>query len=252
MLTVAGHVGLEALVRQEAAAAPCVRTEALAKSIDGRLILDGINLEIEAGSMVAILGANGAGKSTLLRLLSTLLPPSSGRVELFGTAVGRDDARLRARIGLVSHQLMLYRDLSALENIEFFGRLSGVADPRRRALELLEWFGLGDRMHASIRTLSRGTAQRVAIARALVHGPELLLADEPFTGLDLAGSEWMEERFKELRARGMTIVLANHDIEQCRRIATRAVVLCAGGIVLDMPAPGLNGAIIRTHIGGAA
>ncbi len=211
-----------------------VRANGLCKSIDERPILKGIDLEVGRGRFIALLGANGAGKSTLLKLLATLTTPTSGRLELFGMeARGTAAVKVRAKIGLIGHQTMLYHDLSARENLEFFGALYGVADVRKRAMHLLEAMGLATRASDAVKAFSRGMMQRVAIARALMHDPELLLADEPFAGLDAPSTAVLEKVLRDLHAAGKTIVLANHDIGQSLRLAERAVVLRGGKKVID-------------------
>jgi heme exporter protein A len=217
-----------------------VRARGLGKVMEERGILRGIDLEIGAGELVALLGANGAGKSTLLKIISTLLPHSSGTLELFGMALQHSSVAIRARIGLIGHQSMLYHDLSALENLEFFGRLYGLKDARGRALELLEQLGLAARARDPVKGFSRGMAQRVAIARALLHDPDLLLADEPFAGLDAPAAALLEKTLGALHAAGKTIILANHDLRQSLALAQRVVVLARGCKVLDAAAEGVD------------
>lgn len=236
---------------QPAGPPPCVRTHSLDKRIDNRHILRDITLGVSPGEFVAVLGPNGAGKSTLLRILATLTPPTGGRLELFGRPAHRQTPALRARLGMIGHQLMLYRDLSVRENLEFFGRLYGVKNRDRRAMELLEEVGLADRADDAVKRLSRGMAQRAAIARALMHDPELILADEPFTGLDAASARRLEECLDVLRTQGRTIILANHDIGQSLRLAGRIIVLRAGRIVTDAPATRLDAEQILAGSGAA-
>ena len=223
----------------EANVAAAVDVRGLAKVIDDRVILDQITFDVPAGSYVALLGANGAGKSTLLKILATLVRPTRGDVRMFGHALG-PSLQARARLGLIGHATMLYRDLSARENLVFFGRLYGVSEPRRRADELLDYVGLSVRASDPVHTYSRGMAQRAAIARALVHDPDLLLADEPFTGLDAPSREMLEKMLARLHAEGKTIILANHDIEQSLSLTRRALVLRGGRLVLDAPTPQLS------------
>ncbi len=232
------------------AASPCARVRDLGKTIDYRAILTGVSFDLPRAAFLALLGENGAGKSTLLRVLATLTHPSSGRLELFGQPVRHDSARLRARIGMIGHQIMLYRDLSALENLELFGRLYSVPRARRRAQELLEFVGLADRGTDAVKHLSRGMAQRVAIARALMHSPDLLLADEPFTGLDAPSAARLELCLTELHARGATIILANHDIAQSLRLAQRAIVLRRGRVALDRAAGTLDARTVLDEAAG--
>jgi heme exporter protein A len=214
---------------------PAIRTAGVGKSIDGRTILRDVSIDVPAGQLVALLGANGTGKSTLLKILSTLVPPSSGQVELFGQVATTTSAELRRRIGLIGHQSMLYRDLSAGENLEFFARLYDVTNPSARAKQMLGMIGLSDRSGDPVRTFSRGMVQRVAIARALLHDPELILADEPFAGLDAPSIDALEHLLSDLKEAGKTIVLVNHDIEQSLRIADHAIVLRGGRVVIDQP-----------------
>ncbi|MCC6676426.1 MAG: ABC transporter ATP-binding protein [Phycisphaerales bacterium] len=236
--------------RAAAGAAPAVSADGLGCTIDGRRVLSGISLEIPVGAAVSLLGANGAGKSTLLRLLSTLVAPTDGRLRLFGFDGSRATAALRARIGLVGHQSMLYRDLSLLENLEFFGKLYGVPAPRERAMHLITRLGLAGREHDPVRALSRGMTQRVAVARALVHSPPLLLADEPFSGLDASSAAALEELFEALRSGGTTIIMASHDVAQSLRLSRRIIALRAGRVVLDAPSCSLDAEEVLETTGG--
>jgi heme exporter protein A len=210
-----------------------VQLAGVSKRIEERLILSGIDLEIHAGEYVALIGANGAGKTTLLRILATLTPPTEGTIHLFGQPLVRIAINLRARIGLIGHQPMLYRDLSARENLRFFARLYELQEPDKRCDRMLRMVGLGDRADDPVKNFSRGMTQRVSIARALLHEPELILADEPFAGLDAPSIQSLESLLAKLNAAGKTIVLVNHDIEQTLRLAERAIVLRQGSIVLD-------------------
>lgn len=208
----------------------------LAKSIDGHSILRDVNFKLAAGEFAVLLGGNGAGKSTLLRILATLIPATAGRVELFGELANAMSVNLRRRIGMIAHQSMLYRDLSARENLEFFARLYDVQNPKARASQMLGMIGLSARSEDPVRNFSRGMLQRVAIARALLHNPEILLADEPFTGLDAPSIASVEELLGQLHAACKTIILVNHDIEQSLRLADRALVLRGGKVAIDRPA----------------
>jgi len=236
------------VARAEIKSRPATRVQSvvqaldLTKWIDGRPILRNINLDIPAGRFVVILGANGAGKSTLLKVLATLTRPTSGELRLFGRPASADAARLRARIGIISHQSMLYRELSARDNLVFFGRLYGIERPRERAKRLLEMVGLADRADDPVKTFSRGMMQRAAIARALVHEPDLLLADEPFAGLDAPAVKALEELLSRLHGKGKTIILTHHDVDHSLRMAEQAVVLRAGQVVVDRWARQLDAA----------
>jgi heme exporter protein A len=222
------------------AALSAVKLIDVSKSIDDRGILREINVAVPPRQFLAVLGANGSGKSTLLRIIATLMPPSSGKLKLFGECAGSTSAHLRRRIGLIGDQSMLYRDLSARENLEFFARLYGVTDPAARAQKMIEMIGLTDRAGDPVRKFSRGMTQRVAIARALLHDPELLLADEPFAGLDAPSIDALEQLLGQLHDAGKTIILVNHDIEQSLRLAERAIVLRRGRVVIDQPTQRLH------------
>lgn len=209
---------------------------ALDKSLDDRPILRDINLAIACGEFLAILGNNGAGKTTLLKILATLSAPTAGELQLFGQSLPRHAAAARARLGLIGHQSMLYRDLTARENLLFFARLYGVKNPREHADDLLNSVGMYSRADDAVKTFSRGMTQRIAIARALIHDPDMLLADEPFAGLDVAGADAVERLLSAQHQAGKTVVLVNHDVGQSLRLAQRVLLLRAGRLVVDQPA----------------
>jgi heme exporter protein A len=229
-----------------------VRAVDLAKIVDERPVLDHIDLSIAHGEYVVILGVNGAGKTTLLKILSTLTPATAGELQLFGLPVPRQAARARARLGMIGHQSMLYRDLTARENLELFARLYGVEDARQRAEYLLEIVGMIDRADDAVKTFSRGMSQRVSIARALVHEPDLVLADEPFAGLDVPGIAAVERLLDQLHLGGKTIVMVNHDVPQSLRLAERVIVLGSGTIAMDQPARGADAPAILAELCGTA
>ena len=211
-----------------------VRIRGLEKRFGAVVALRGIDLDIEPGSALAVLGPNGAGKSTLLRILAGLAQPTSGHLTLGNS--DRDSGKrtrgaTRAQVGFVGHATLLYPELTARENLVFAGRLHGVADAGERADTLLEREGFSAVAHRRAGAFSRGMAQRLSIARALVHGPELILLDEPFTGLDQPSAERLGARLSELRQSGHTLVLVTHDLRQAGAIAQAAVVLVRGRIV---------------------
>jgi len=221
----------------EIASPAVVMAHALTKTLDERPILKDLSFSIPQGRFIALLGANGAGKTTLLNMLATLTTPTSGQLRLFGRAARRDDPSLRSRIGFVSHRSMLYRELTALENLVFFGKLYRAPKPRSRARELLEYVGLLDRADDAVGSFSRGMTQRVAIARALMRHPDLLLADEPFAGLDAPSTRAIETIMQSLNEHGATIVMANHNIAQSVRLADRVIALRHGAIALTQHDP---------------
>ncbi|MCL4222255.1 MAG: ABC transporter ATP-binding protein [Phycisphaerales bacterium] len=230
-------------------ASTAVSLRGVSKSIDGRAVLSEVSVELPRGSFVSVMGANGAGKSTLLRVMSTLTGATEGEVRIFGESRG---AAVRAKIGMVAHETMLYDELTALENVTLFARLHGVPGAASRARLMLEQLGVGAVAHAAVRSMSRGVAQRVALARALVHGPELLLADEVFAGLDVGSRELVEGVLTEAWGKGCTIVTCGHDVEQSLRLSERVLVLERGRLVMDEWAHRLTAGSLRERLGGRA
>ena len=193
-----------------------------------RRALSKVSMTAGAGTITALLGPNGAGKSTLLSIASTLLQPTSGRVH-FGAHDGRTGgAALRSRIGLLGHDLYLYAELSAAENLRFFARLYGLDDVERRVDGALERAGLTERRDDMVSGFSRGMRQRLALERALLHDPRLLLLDEPFTGLDEAAREALRTRLRSARAAGAIVVLTTHDIAAIANLTDATVALADG------------------------
>ncbi|MGE0812068.1 MAG: ABC transporter ATP-binding protein [Vicinamibacterales bacterium] len=193
-----------------------------------RRALADVTFTARGGDIVGLLGPNGAGKSTLLSILGTVLAASTGHVAYGERSSAEAGAQLRARIGMLGHDLFLYPELTALENLVFFGRLYGLTDARGRAMAALERAGLGPRADDLVSSFSRGMRQRVALERALLHAPRLLLLDEPFTGLDQASAAALVERLREERARGVVTVLATHDLDVVDGLLTEVVILQNG------------------------
>ena len=234
-----------------------VETERLARRYGGLAALDGLDLRIGRGESILLLGPNGAGKSTLLRTLATLLRPSDGRLRLFGADPSTSDrAALRRRVGLLSHHTFLYDHLTAEENLDFYGRLYGLRPAEGELRGALVEVALDDRRSEQVRTFSRGMQQRLAIARAFLHRPELLLLDEPFTGLDRQGADQLQAMLRDRIHAGATSVLATHDFPSALPLATRVVILAAGRAVIDRPTAGLDAAgleeVYRRATRGAA
>ena len=193
-----------------ATAEPAVALDGLGRAYGERVALAGVSLELPRGATLAVFGANGAGKTTLLRVLATLLRPHAGSAVVLGRRLPRESWAVRGRIGLLAHEPLLYRDLTAHENLRFHARLHGVADGR--AGELLAAVGMARRADEPVRSLSRGMAQRVAICRAVLHEPELLLLDEPLANLDPGAAGAVAPLIG--RAAGAARVLISHDVEQ--------------------------------------
>ncbi len=198
-----------------------------------RQVLRGLDLAVAAGEAVAVAGPNGAGKTTLLRVLAGLARPDRGEVRLEGRPLRRDAPEVRRAVGVVSHQTLLYDDLTLHENLTFAARLYGLSMPAAAARAALDEAGLGPRADESPRRLSRGLAQRAAIARALLHRPRLLLLDEPFTALDAAASERLRAELGARRRQGLGIVLVTHQLGEAWEVATRIAVLVEGRWACD-------------------
>ena len=212
-----------------------VSVQGVSRHYGRRRALSRVSIDCRAGQVVGVLGPNGAGKSTLLGVLSTLIRPSSGAVLYGGRASTAWGEPLRARIGMLGHDLFLYGDLSARENLAFFGRLYGLPDLNGRLEDGLREARLTDRANDRVSGFSRGLRQRLALERALLHNPRLLLLDEPFTGLDDESTGLLVERLKALRARGTIVVMATHDFESADAIVDVPVCL-RDGRLLEVPA----------------
>ena len=227
---------------------PVVRATGLFKSFGGRTAVAGVDISLGAGECFALFGPNGAGKTTLLRLLAGLLKPTSGSARVTGVDVRRD-ASARAGIGLMSHHSMLYAPLTVLENVEFSARLQGLADARGAAMTALATMQVRDRVDARVRDLSRGLQQRVSIARAIVHGPSVVLLDEPYTGLDDVGAQALTELLRAMLARGSTLLLVTHNIPEGLVLGTHAAVMMAGRITSleRRPPSGFDAPRFLTH-----
>ncbi len=215
-----------------------IRLEGIGKRFGAQAALDGIDLEVPAGSSIAVMGANGAGKTTLLHVIAGLTAPTSGSVTVAGVDMRRAGPRLRAQVGVVGHQPMLYPDLTAGENLRFHARLFGVPDPRGAVAEAAELMDVTHVLDRTVRTLSRGTTQRVALARALVHRPRVLLMDEPYTGLDEVAALSLSELLARLHTPDRVLLVTLHDVARAISGPERVVVLSRGRVVIDEPTLG--------------
>ncbi len=205
-----------------------LRAEAVRKRFEDRTILAGASLALERGEVVALTGANGSGKTTFARILATLLPPDDGEILFDDVPVGERRVAARRAIGFISHQALLYAALTPLENLEFFGRLSGTVDARAKAGALLAGFGLSPFADMPIAHFSRGMLQRVALCRALLNEPRFLILDEPYAGLDAQGITEFERLLSEAIARGAAALLVGHDSERATPLATRSLRMDRG------------------------
>lgn len=223
-----------------------IEVDGLVKAYGLLPVLRKVSLTIGRGEFVALLGPNGSGKSTLLRQLASLSKPTAGRIIVGGWELPREADRIRAQIGLVSHKPLLYDNLTARENLTFFGRLYDLpaAELDARITLLLKQVGLDKRAHDIVRTFSRGMLQRLSIARALLHDPAVLLFDEPYTGLDQDASAVLDDLLLTAQRDDRTIVMATHQLERAARLASRAIILVRGQIGLDTPTAGYDGAAL--------
>ena len=210
--------------------APIVETADLARAFGSRKAVAGITFSLAPGDCLAVFGPNGAGKTTLLRLLAGLLKPSSGSARLAGIPLP-GGALARSRVGLISHHTMLYEALSARENVSFAARLYGIRDPATRVDDSLRQMSMLERADAPVRLLSRGMQQRVSIARAMVHSPQVVLADEPYSGLDDSGARSLTALLRELRSSGTAIIIVTHNLAEGLSLASHAAVMQRGKFV---------------------
>ncbi len=200
----------------------------VARHYGRRRALSGVTVTLRAGELVGLVGPNGAGKSTLLGILATLIQPSRGSVIYGGQSASAAGAALRAAIGFLSHDLQLYAELTARENLEFFAGLHGLPDPAGSAEHALRQAGLESRADDLVQGFSRGMRQRLALERALLHAPRLILLDEPFTGLDEASARALADRLEALKREGRIVLLATHDLETVDGLLDRVLVLQDG------------------------
>jgi heme ABC exporter ATP-binding subunit CcmA len=211
-----------------------IRLETIDKRYGGLYALRRVSLEIASGECVVFAGRNGSGKTTLLRVVAQLVKPSAGKLTF--PLAQNGSAPARKNTGFVAHATMVYDELTAEENLLLFARLLGIADAAKRVGLLLREVGLSERRDSLVRTFSRGMRQRVAIARALLHEPSVLLLDEPATGLDPEGVNWLAATLRRLRDAGSTILMSLHGESEISALATRGVRLDAGAVVADTQA----------------
>ena len=207
-----------------------ITVKKLVKRFGLKTVLRGLDFEVQPGEFVALLGPNGAGKTTFLRVLASLSRPSLGDVRVAGYRLPDEAASVRARLGVVSHLPLLYGDLTAEENLRFYARMYNIADHEVRITEVLEMVGLENRRRDLVRTYSRGMQQRLAIGRAVLHDPDVVLFDEPYTGLDQDASSMLDQVLKTVAAKGRTVVMTSHDLARAEDLATRFDILSRGVI----------------------
>jgi heme exporter protein A len=207
-----------------------IKVQALVKRFGQKTVLRGLDFQVETGQFVALLGPNGAGKTTFLRILASLARPTLGQISIAGYSLPQQAAAVRRQLGVVSHQPLLYGDLSAEENLRFYGRMYGIERLDVRISEVLELIGLSARRRDLVRTFSRGMQQRLAIGRAVLHDPQVLLLDEPHTGLDQDACEMLDKVLRQVGVRGRTVLMTSHDLARAAGLAERFDVLSRGKI----------------------
>jgi heme exporter protein A len=203
----------------------------LVRTFGGCRAVDGVSFQLDRGLLLAVFGPNGAGKSTLLRMLAGVLRPTSGQIRVAGEAARVPDREWRRRVGVVSHESFLHGHLTAEENLLFYGRLFGLQHLKERVREHVEAMGLRAGAGVPVADLSRGFQQRVALARALLHDPEVVLLDEPYTGLDAHAASLLREQLGSLKDGRRTVVLVTHNLRQGLELADRVAIQVRGRFV---------------------
>ena len=219
---------------------PIINVRKLVKRFGSKPVLRGMDFTVMAGEFVALVGPNGTGKTTFLRVLSSLSRPSLGLVSINGFQLPAQAAQVRRSLGVVSHLPLLYGDLTAEENLKFYGRMYSVPALSERIQAVLALVGLLPRRNDLVRTFSRGMAQRLAIGRAVLHDPAVLLFDEPYTGLDQEACDMLDRVLREVAGRGRTVVMTSHDLGRVQDLASRFDVLAGGKIAASTTPAGLG------------
>jgi heme exporter protein A len=207
-----------------------ITVKKLVKRFGLKTVLRGLDFAVQEGEFVALLGPNGAGKTTFLRILASLSRPTLGEVRIAGYLLPVQAAAVRRNLGVVSHLPLLYGDLTAEENLRFFGRIYAVVELSQRIEEVLELVGLTSRRRDLVRNFSRGMQQRLAIGRAILHDPDVLLFDEPHTGLDQDACDMLDRLLRKVAEQGQTVVMTSHDLARVENLASRFDVLSRGVI----------------------
>jgi ABC-2 type transport system ATP-binding protein len=234
-----------------------VRAEGLVKRYDGTLAVAGLDLNVDEGEIFGLVGPNGAGKTTILRILATLLAPTNGEAEICGLSVRRNPAGVRHVIGFMPDVFGVYDDMKVWEYLDFFARCYGIPAARRRQMigDLLDLVDLADKRDAYVQGLSRGMQQRLCLAHTLVHDPQVLLLDEPASGLDPRARVELRELIRELRSLGKTVVISSHILPELEELCTSVAIVDRGqvlaqGKVADIERRLRTGAVLRIRVLG--
>jgi len=210
-----------------------VESTGVTKKFGFKTVLKGIDLRLKTGDFLALFGPNGAGKTTFIQILCSLMHPSSGKVCIAGFDPRSDREAVCQVVGVVSHHTFLYNNLSAFENLKFYGTMYGVAGLEEKIEKLIGLVGLGDYPDDKVQTFSRGMQQRLSLARAIIHDPLVLFLDEPYTGLDQRGAEELKQILLEFRNQGKTVVMTSHNLNRGLELCTRVAILRSGRKVFD-------------------
>ena len=225
--------------------APAIEVHKLTKAFGHQVALRGVDLSVDDGEFLTLFGPNGAGKTTLMRIVASLTRPTAGTIRVRGEDLGKAATSLRRHIGLISHNSLLYGDLTPDENLRFFARMYDLPDAATRIDAVLDQVGLVARRRDPVRTFSRGMVQRLAIARAILHDPAIMLLDEPYTGLDLQAADMLRAVLQELAASDRTVILTTHNLEHGLEMCDRAAILNRGRVAWLGPRAGLDLAAMR-------
>jgi heme exporter protein A len=220
--------------------ASAIEVRKLAKSFGHQVALRGVDLEVAEGEFLTLFGPNGAGKTTLIRIVASLTRPTGGTVRVRGEDLSRAATSLRRHVGLISHNPLLYGDLTPDENLDFFSRMYDLPDAAERIDTVLDQVGLSARRRDPVRTFSRGMVQRLTIARAILHDPAIMLLDEPYTGLDLQAADMLRSVLQELAASNRTVILTTHNLEQGLEMCDRAAILNRGRVAWEGSRAGVD------------
>jgi heme exporter protein A len=208
--------------------APAIEVRRLTKSFGHHVALRGVDLRVAEGEFLALFGPNGAGKTTLIRIVASLTRPTAGTVRLRGQDLDEAATSLRQHLGFISHNPLLYGDLTAEENLHFFARMYDLEEAGPRIEAVLAQVGLAARRGDPVRNFSRGMIQRLSIARAILHDPAIMLLDEPYTGLDLQAADMLRAVLQNLAASNRTVILTTHNLEQGLEMCDRVAILNRG------------------------
>jgi heme exporter protein A len=217
----------------------------ISKAYGPHSVLKGVSLKVPVGESLVILGPNGAGKTTLIKVLATIMKPTSGGLRIGGRDPRKEPEETRRHLGVVAHDVFFYHNLTARENLEFYGRLYNLPDAAGRIPEVVEMVGMTARLHDRVGIFSRGMQQRLSIARALLHRPDIMLLDEPDTGLDQQALATLWAVMKGNGAERRTVIATTHSLERAFDLADRFIILCRGTIAAVVEKRGLD--VNRLH-----